>query len=302
MPQKFMSQWGHFHFYDCGGYGLFTLASENWKPTHRGKKVSSPRVFLADRKNRRIEPDKEDSFVTLKPVISGLGGKVDIMDVGGYIGTFCIPVALSAAACGYDVRIQCFEPGPTLDILRINIDLNGLSDRVHVNPVAISDSDAYSIYAFRSDGAIGGQVYSELNTDIQRIVPTITVDTFVGGKSERALIIKLDTQGHEPDIMANAMNVIGRKEAVWLIEYMHWSGRKKFTPTGQTFADYLLENFAVFNAMAHLERMTAASMDALLNRMQATGAIVDLLLVPNGAPYTEAVLGEIKRSRTAVAS
>jgi len=290
------SAFGQYHFYDCGGYGLFSFAGERWQPVQRGKKVSSPRPFMRERANRPMDSSKEAAYRTLKPVLKALSQKDRpvVLDVGGYIGTFCIPISLCAKADGWGVHIHSFEPGPTQELIKINVDLNGLSPHITVHDEAISDNDGYAIYAFRQDGIIGGQVFTENNTDTQCIVPTTTLNTFASRhlKATDNLVIKLDTQGHEPEIMKYATDIIARKQAVWLIEYMHWTGRKAFHDT--VFSAYLLENFHTFDSNGEMEPLDHEGMERLLDKLEKSGNMTDLLLVPKAASFTEDVLAAIQ--------
>ena len=262
------------------------------------------RVVHAGPPEPRVDPSKEAPYQTLRPVFDSLGkiAPITIIDVGGYIGTFCIPVALCLSQDGVGYSIHSFEPGPTQDLLKINVDLNGLTSNVHVHDPAISDADGYGVYAFRKDGVIGGQVFTGQNTDTQRIVPTVTLDTFARQSlnTEGPLVIKVDTQGHEPDIMLHATEIIRNKRAVWLIEFMHWTGRKKYGDSN--FASYLLDNFHVFDSNEKMARISSETMPALLASLEQRATMTDLLLVPRDAGFTNDVLASIAREHAAPAS
>ena len=85
-------------FYGLGDIGLFTLKSEKYKPSEEAGCIRDPRTFLRARDVGELSIsnfEKERSEV-IKPFVEQFlpsGKRVIILDVGGYIGTFCIPIA-----------------------------------------------------------------------------------------------------------------------------------------------------------------------------------------------------------------
>lgn len=270
-------------FYDCGAYGLFALDTERWQPTHRGT-LSSPEGFKPD----PAVPLEDHAWKTLGPVVEALDGP-HIIDVGGYIGTFTIPLALSAERHGYRLTFDTFEPGPTRHILARNIELNGLADRVRLHDAAVSRRVGKATYRWRGNGAIGGQVFAKVDTTHSRSVAKVTID-HIAKDMKGPLLIKLDTQGHEPKIMAAARKTIAAKKAVWQIEFMKWSGETK------VFRWFFREPFHAmltreFYVLSGGESISAGQMPAFLKKIDASRArMADLILVPKDAPFTDRVL------------
>ncbi len=260
-----ISDFGRFNVYDCGGYGLFIPETERWQPSWRGRLVS-PRQFMAERAERTINIEREPSYQLLRPILKELSKTnttITILDVDGFIGTFCIPIALCATQDGIDVQIH----------------LNDLAEKVHVHGLAVSDVDGYGRYALRHDGSIGGQVFTVKNTDTQRIVPTSTlasVKRWLSISDRDAVVIKLDTQGHEPNIMSTSDDLTER--AVWLIEFMHWTGRKPYG--AGTFSAWISEKFYAFDVMDNRRPIDRTTMPLLLEKLEKTKTHTDLLLVP----------------------
>jgi FkbM family methyltransferase len=285
-----VSQTGAYAFYDFGAYGLFTLKSERFQPTHSAR-ISYPEVFARERAQRpAIDPTQTLIWKELGGAIKALGGPVTVLDVGAYIGTVCMPLALAAKAEGVDLTIRCFEPSITHDLLAINIDFNNLHDTITLERAAISSFDGYTVFRFDPGGAIGGRAYGTSGSEtIERIVPVRTLDSVTANISGK-MVIKLDTQGHEHHIMGNSLRFIAEKRAIWQIEFLAWSGRAKVGE--QTFVKFLLQHFHVFEGR---RRIVNKIVEDFLNEVDARKSrMADLLLVPRDAPFTDAVLAAIR--------
>jgi FkbM family methyltransferase len=284
------TSFGTYYFYDCGAYGLFTLASERWQPIQIGKRIGQfEKFFGAERP--KIVPEENGMWRELGFLLEAIGPKVKILDVGGYIGTFSIPLALSAREKGLDVEIEVFEPGATQEVLAINIDLNGLSDTVRTNWCAISNCDGYAIYRFPANGSIGGNmINSPQEGSLQRIVKTRTIDA-VTKDMKGNMLIKLDTQGHEAQIMRHAGAEIERARAVWQIEYLPWSAKTDMG--GETFEQFLQRQF---HCICDHKVITEDDWDAFSRKADASSArMADLILVPKTASFADAVLARLSR-------
>lgn len=277
---------GKYSFFDCGSFGLFTLSEERFQPIAYGKKAYSPEKFFTERASRRIDPSKIRLWNELGPALKAIGSGGTVLDVGGYIGTFCIPLSLAAKATGLDLTFHSFEPGPTRELLAINVQTNDLSDRVHIYDAAVSGFDGHAIYRFKSGGSIGGAVFGNpSDNDMERVAPCYTVDRFCADIPGN-LFIKLDTQGHEADIMKAARSTIAQKRAIWQIEFMAWVARKDFG--GQTFADFLLQEFHAYEGARPIH---PGAMSRFLDEVDARPSrMADLLLVPKDADFATPLL------------
>jgi FkbM family methyltransferase len=280
-PPHGSTPFGKYCFFDCGSFGLFTLAEERFQPVYYGKKAYSPEKFYRERTSRKVDLKNIRLWTELGDALKFLGNGTTVLDVGGYIGTFCIPLAIAAKEAGLDLQFHTFEPGPTYELLNINLQANQLTQTITLHHAAMSNYDGHTIYRFATGGSIGGAVFGDpKETDQERVAPCYTVDRFcqsIPGK----LLIKLDTQGHEPDIMMHARDVIASKRAVWQIEFMAWSGRKDIG--GKSFADYLLSQFYCLEGR---KEITKDEMPAFLNEVDARKSrMADLLLIPKDAQY-----------------
>lgn len=280
-PPNGSTAFGKYCFFDCGSFGLFTLSEERFQPVYYGKKAYSPEKFYREKANRHVDSKKIKLWNELGEIINFLGANATVLDVGGYIGTFCIPLAVAAKSEGINLKFHTFEPGPTHELLKINIQVNDLTETITIHEAAMSNYDGHTIYRFAIGGSIGGAVFGESrDSDQERVAPCYTVDRFcqsIPGK----LLIKLDTQGHEPEIMMHARDVIASKRAIWQIEFLAWAGRKDIG--GKSFADYLLSQFYCLEGR---KEITKDEMPAFLNEIDARKSrMADLLLIPRDAQY-----------------
>lgn len=266
------------NFYDCRAYGLFTLATERWQPTQRGE-IANPQGFKPD----PSAPIDDPIWTRLGSIIEALDGRLHVLDVGGYIGTFTIPLALACERLGYRVSFDIFEPGPTRHLLARNIEINGLSDRVKLHDAAMSNAVGKTTYRWRGNGAIGGQVFARADTTDRRRVATVTVDHIAKGM-QGPLLIKLDTQGHEASIMSAARETIAAKKAIWHIEFVWWQVQDKFDGE-RPFYRYIFDEFFVFEAG---KQIAPAQVDTFMSELKTRQfGMTDLTLVPKGAWFTE---------------
>lgn len=271
-------------FYDCRAYGLFTLATENWQPTYRGKPAKAE-AFKPD----RTAPIHDPAWTHLGPIVEALEGRLHVIDVGGYIGTFTIPLALAAEQHGYHLTFDVFEPGPTRHVLAKNIALNGLTDRVRLHDAAMSGEVGTVTYRWRGNGAIGGQVFAVSDTTDSRKIAALTIDQ-VAADLDGPLLIKLDTQGHEATIMGAARQTLAAKKAIWHIEFI-WSQVQAKFDGKRPFYRYVFDEFFVFEAGKPID---PARVDSFMSELEKRPTeTADLTLVPRGADYTERVIARL---------
>ncbi len=146
----------------------------------------------------------------------GVRGGV-VIDVGANIGTSVIPaIALFGATSALAI-----EPAPgNVELLRVNLELNGLTDRVRVLPIALSDrdgtlelelSDANSgDNRLRVPGTTGGIEERRPANEVQRPVIEVQVRPFDAVLEDCALdpraiaLVWMDVQGHEGHVLAGA--------------------------------------------------------------------------------------------------
>lgn len=134
-----------------------------------------------------------------------------VVDVGGHIGTYTIPLARRVAPTG---RVLAFEPNPlTREILEINVELNDLAHVVVVADVAVgSQPGTASLHVSRAntgaarldtDDSVGGEVRVD------------TLDSVVVGSPS---LLKIDAEGFELQVLRGAVDLLDRAAPAVLVE------------------------------------------------------------------------------------
>ena len=139
-----------------------------------------------------------------------------VVDVGANIGLSTILLARSAQ------RVIAFEPSPTnVDYLRRNLALNGITN-VEVVAAAVSDRRSTLRFHVAQFGA-GSHVVAAghvLNSTIAAIdVPAVTLDEAL---TVPVSFMKIDAEGHEPDVLAGARAVLARDKPLIYTEINVW--------------------------------------------------------------------------------
>lgn len=139
-----------------------------------------------------------------------------VVDVGANIGLSTILLARSAQ------RVIAFEPSPAnVDYLRRNLTSNGITN-VEVVAAAVSDRPSTLRFHVAQFGA-GSHVVAAghvLGEAIQTIdVPAVTLDDAL---TASVSFIKIDAEGHEPDVLAGARAVLARDKPLIYTEINVW--------------------------------------------------------------------------------
>lgn len=158
---------------------------------------------LADNLQRRLYLVGSYESLTLAVVLKRLTPSDVVLDVGANIGTFALPVA---ARLHHPGRLVAVEAAPdTADRLRDHVGRNGLSERVEVVEVGLSDhSGRASLHlspfgsrdagtrTLEGDGATTGQPVELTTGDALR--RRLGLDRFD--------VVKIDVEGHEASVLS----------------------------------------------------------------------------------------------------
>lgn len=141
-----------------------------------------------------------------------------MLDVGANIGTTTID-AIQQAGFG---RCVSFEPDPAnVRLLRANVALNDLQDRVTVIPAAASDEDT-ELVLVRSEGNSGdSRVRVGDETAGGESVPAVRIDTLLARldiSAEQVGLLWADVQGHETQALLGAPSLTAAGVPI-VIEY-----------------------------------------------------------------------------------
>ena len=148
----------------------------------------------------------------------GALGKIDkylsdnavILDIGANVGSHTVYWALERNA----EKIYSFEPlADTFNILKRNIELNSLEDRVEIFDIGLSDESCYGEIKQYSEVNIGGTSFKKSETGDVIFKP---LDSF--NFNEKIDLIKIDVEGMEVDVLNGGRNTIVENKPVIVLE------------------------------------------------------------------------------------
>ena len=205
------------------------------------------------------------------------------VDVGANVGT----TTLYALRTGDFGRAVCMEPSPeNLDILRFNIDSNNLSDIASIIPAACSDTDGSADLWLTSgnqgDHRLARQESAPDTHEQVMQVETMTLDTALASvKVEPADVsmVWIDTQGHEPGVLAGAIGLIAGG-APFLIEF--WPSQYAEVGNLDSIVLLIQTHFASFIDLHHPEYgvRPIAMIDELVAELSGPTDQTDIILLP----------------------
>ena len=163
------------------------------------------------------------------------------LDIGANVGAVCLPLAARDA----EARVIAIEPtAHGIKRLRRNIDLNPhLAPRIQVvncfmgsTPSADSKQVAYPSWRLDSRGADSHAVHC--GEAHQVTCPTLTIDSLASDlRLEKLDFIKIDTDGHELDILRGGRETLRRFRPSIVFEFCFYENEKR---------GYSFEDFAAF--------------------------------------------------------
>ena len=219
--------------------------------------------------------------LALKLLGEARGERDLLLDVGGNIGTICIP----AIARGLFSRAVAIEPHPAnCRLLRANLALNGVQDGVVLIEAACGPADGEMVELEVSDVNFGDHrvfVSTEAgkyqDSTRKRIkVPSIRLDSSVAEADRARSFIWMDVQGYEGHVLQGAQALLQARTPIGIELDPHIIGRSGGFPLmKQALADYKgfydLSRPETFNSIAELSEVH----DDLASR----GAYTDLLFI-----------------------
>lgn len=162
------------------------------------------------------------------------------IDLGANIGTTTVPAALEGASC------HAVEPEPAnLELLRRNIERNGVADRVTVHEAAAWHEAAELAFEIapanlgdhrvRTAAPDGGSAYGEAARRTIAIAAR-PADTLIdAGSLAGPVLVKVDVQGAEGQALAGGAALFGRAD-IALVEYWPYGLRRLGTEPAALFA------------------------------------------------------------------
>ncbi len=158
---------------------------------------------------QRIALEKYEPYETKLILRQVKKGSV-VVDVGANIGYYTIILADKVGKTG---KVYAFEPDKTsFEILKKNIAINNLKNVVVVN-AAVGSKNGY-LNLYKSKGNLGDhKVYGKGKAERIKV---FKLDDFI---KEKVDLIKIDTQGWEPEVVKGAQNLIFKNKPIIFMEY-----------------------------------------------------------------------------------
>lgn len=145
-----------------------------------------------------------------------------VLDIGANTGTF----ALAAQAANPSAHIEAFEPvARVFDKLSRNAQING--GRIAVNCLALSDHNGSATLFDSGDAhvysaSLNSEMLGDAGRRAEHIIPVQTLDSFCSEHSLSNIgLIKIDTEMHEPEVLAGAQEILERDQPAVLIEILN---------------------------------------------------------------------------------
>ena len=177
-------------------------------------------LFASDNISKQIFINEEFDLKKFNKVINFLNHSKKIenlYDIGANIGTICIP------ALKRNLVQKAFAVEPVrknFDLLKINIILNGLEDKIKTYNYALSSEDDKNLDIELAQDNSGDHrvrlqnlklnLYNERERSLEQ-VKSKKFDTLFKNLNHEKDLVWMDTQGFEPLILAGAQNLIDNK-------------------------------------------------------------------------------------------
>lgn len=208
------------------------------------------------------------------------------LDVGGNVGMYAIRVAKSLPELKLCLSAEPMEANAQR--IRDNAELNGLSDRIEVIEVALSDRNGEAELVLREDflsGANTGNasiaISAAADKDFQITkVPMRRFDDILVGRDKREFfsVCKVDIEGHEDFFFRGASRWLQEQQPIICTEVNNWYFRQRGASCSATFKQAL-----PYGYQALLIEATGKSIKAkpvALRELDALEKMTNCLLCP----------------------
>lgn len=143
----------------------------------------------------------------------GEGATDTLFDIGANMGVICVP----AVARGLYRRAIAIEPTPAVArLLRANIALNGLEERIAVHQTALSDAEGEIAFELSDDNTGDNRIAVESRDNRFRehtrrriVTPMRRFDDLPVAFDPASTLAWIDVQGHEGFVLAGAEKLVG---------------------------------------------------------------------------------------------
>lgn len=137
------------------------------------------------------------------------------LDIGANLGFFTLKIAKRLGAAG---RVHAFEPHPFLyDLMGRSVFLNGVSGRVVLHKLGLSDHDAAVEFQYPVGHLGGGGIghgdadrFTTIKSEVRRLDELL-------GPSFVADLVKIDVEGHEGQVFRGMRGIIARSPDIKIL-------------------------------------------------------------------------------------
>ena len=223
---------------DFDSIKLFMFKNDNLYthavPDHR--KRQDPKRFAETLRNGdavKAVPSIEDARTTRNPqyIIEAVlahcwdsGVSAVFLDIGANTGLIGLRIARYAEQSGEKLEVCLFEPGSSARLAAWNIDVNELADRVQLRTEAVSDYSGMAIMHTIPGSSDGDRLTDESANSVDHVVPTVDILGLLKAAAgdNRVALVKLDTEGLEPMLIARLESIRETFPTILFFEYMPW--------------------------------------------------------------------------------
>lgn len=196
--------------------------------------IAAPREI---RRAREIEIESE----LVQHMRATLRDGDTLFDIGANIGL--ISILLANGDKGGSSQVHSFEPEPrNFRQLKKNIDLNGLSGRVHPHQLALGASEGQvDLHIRGSEGEGRHSIASSKGATDAISVELTTMAIFCARENVQPAMIKIDVEGAEGQVLAGMEGLLQDMPPAHVFLEVHPKGDGDLMPDGSTIQDWMGE-------------------------------------------------------------
>jgi FkbM family methyltransferase len=203
------------------------------------------------------------------------------IDVGANVGYFTL---LAASLVGAQGKVIAFEPNPAnCDLLNLSIEENGF-DNVRLYPHAVADREQ-TVHVYSSPSHSLSIVMGEHSSHdapqgyIYHSVRAVQLDSFLID-IDRIDVVKIDTDGNEPQVLAGMSTLVRRHRPVLFLEfYPEGYDRVSGTSADQFLTDLESFDYELF-ILSNEGAAGPCSKEEILNAISPEQPFLDLAAYP----------------------